>query len=318
MTAQVWATNSVGGFMYSDQLSDTLRTALQPATKFRQFCDAKDGTEEGYGKELHSGENFHWNVYSDVATQGTTLVETATLPETSFTITQGTLTVTEYGNSVPYTGKLDDLSLHPIKDIIHKVLKFDARKAFDSAANTQFKATLKVAAPTAGTDTAAVTFYTNGTQTQTVSVKMTKEHVKLIVDQMKEWNIEPYLGDDYFAIGRPSDYRTFKNDLESIHQYVESGFTMILHGEIGRYESTRFVEQTNIATTSYSSANAADIFFFGGDTVAEAIVIPEELRGKIPTDFGRSKGIAWYYLGGFGLVHTAAAQTRIVWWNSAA
>ena len=29
------------------------------------------------------------------------------------------------------------------------------------------------------------------------------------------------------------------------------------------------------------------------DTVAEAIAIPEEMRGKIPTDFGRSKGVAW-------------------------
>ncbi len=29
------------------------------------------------------------------------------------------------------------------------------------------------------------------------------------------------------------------------------------------------------------------------DTVAEAIAVPEEVRAKIPTDFGRSKGIAW-------------------------
>lgn len=53
------------------------------------------------------------------------------------------------------------------------------------------------------------------------------------------------------------------------------------------------------------------------DTVAEALVIPEEIRGKIPTDFGRSKGVAWYYLGGFGIVHTAAAQARIIKWDSA-
>lgn len=33
------------------------------------------------------------------------------------------------------------------------------------------------------------------------------------------------------------------------------------------------------------------------DTVAEALVVPEEIRGQIPADFGRAKGIAWYYLG---------------------
>ncbi|MGE3844511.1 MAG: hypothetical protein AB7I50_23345, partial [Vicinamibacterales bacterium] len=58
-------------------------------------------------------------------------------------------------------------------------------------------------------------------------------------------------------------------------------------------------------------------FFFGEDTVAEGILIPEEMRAKIPTDYGRSKGVAWYYLGGFGIVQTAAAQARILKWDSA-
>jgi alkylated DNA repair dioxygenase AlkB len=30
-----WTTDSEGGYMYNDELSDTLRTALQPLTKFR-------------------------------------------------------------------------------------------------------------------------------------------------------------------------------------------------------------------------------------------------------------------------------------------
>ena len=61
------------------------------------------------------------------------------------------------------------------------------------------------------------------------------------------------------------------------------------------------------------------IFFFGNDTVAEAIAVPEEMRGKIPTDYGRSKGVAWYYLGGFGIVHnstTAPGNARVVKWDS--
>ena len=54
------------------------------------------------------------------------------------------------------------------------------------------------------------------------------------------------------------------------------------------------------------------------DTVAEGIAIPEEIRGKIPTDYGRSKGVAWYYLGGFGIVHLQAAEGRILKWDSLA
>jgi hypothetical protein len=54
------------------------------------------------------------------------------------------------------------------------------------------------------------------------------------------------------------------------------------------------------------------------DTVAEAVCVPEEIRGKLPGDYGRSKGVAWYYSGGFALVQTVAAQARIVKWDSKA
>jgi hypothetical protein len=56
----------------------------------------------------------------------------------------------------------------------------------------------------------------------------------------------------------------------------------------------------------------------GGDTVTEAVCVPEEIRAKIPGDFGRSRGIAWFYLGGFGLVHPDATNARVVMWDSAA
>ena len=36
---------------------------------------------------------MHWNVFSDVATQGTSLIETNTVPVSNFTITQGTMTI---------------------------------------------------------------------------------------------------------------------------------------------------------------------------------------------------------------------------------
>lgn len=314
MAGQVWATNSLGGYMFSLELSETLRTAVQPLVKFRQFADAKDFTDKG----LHKGNLFTWNVYSDVATQGTTLTETATMPETNFTITQGTGTVVEYGNSVPYTGFLDDMSKHPVQEIIRKVLKNDAKKALDTGAYNQFNATpLRVVAANS-TSTTAVTLTTNGTATVTNTIAFGKGHVKAIVDLMKERNIPPYMDDDYVGVAHPSTWRTMKNDLEAVHQYTTEGLSMILNGEIGRYEGVRFVEQTNIAKAGWTAALSNQAHFFGEDTVAEALSVPEEIRGKIPGDFGRSKGVAWYYEGGFSIVQTAAAQARIVKWDSAA
>jgi N4-gp56 family major capsid protein len=329
MAGQIWSVNALGGYMYSDQLSNVLRLALLPTVKFRQFCDAKDATEKG----LHSGQFFNWNVYSRVANGGAQLDENVEMPTTNFTITQGQLQITEYGNSVPYTGKLDDFSKQPVTEIIHKVLKVDAKETLDGAAWAQFNTTVQHLGPAGGNSTTSVTLQT-GAPTITNAASMTNSHVKAISDIMKEANVPPYTGDDYYAMAWPTTFRTFKNSLEAIRQYVETGFQMIANGEIGRYEGIRFIEQTAIAhggaynATTYTFRNPVPwtnglsdwCFFFGEDTVAEAVVIPEEIRGKIPTDYGRSRGIAWYYLGGFGLVHGAtvadASNARIFKWDS--
>lgn len=60
------------------------------------------------------------------------------------------------------------------------------------------------------------------------------------------------------------------------------------------------------------------------DTITEAVSVPLEIRGKIPDDYGRSKGIAWYSLGNFGITHADSTsaetkkQCRIIKWDSAA
>ena len=317
--AQLFAVNSLGGFLSAKNLSKELRTALQPMSRFRQFCDVKDAASK------NKGNTFTWDVVSDVATAGGTLVETNTMPETQFTITQATLTITEYGNSVPYSGKLEALTEIGVRRPIMQALRNDAKKTFDRAAYAQFYLTkLRVVGGASG----AGTFTTDGTATATNSIALGSGHIKTIVDWMKERNIEPYINDDYMSIAWPTTYRTLKNNLEGLHQYTETGLKMIFNGEIGRYESVRFVEQTNVAKgygntdgsagTSWPNSALSDwAFFFGEDTVAEGIAIPEEIRAKIPTDFGRSKGVAWYYLGGFGIVHTAAAQSRILMWDTA-
>jgi N4-gp56 family major capsid protein len=329
MAGQVWGTSSLGGYMYSLNLSKELRISLRPIVKFRQFADVKDAAHQGLSK----GDTFHWNVYSTVAAGGGTLTEGTAIGETNFTITQGTMSIAEWGNSLPFTSKLDDLSEQPVKEIIHKVLKIDAAQALDDMIADQIDATpLRVvpAGPTAGgTSTDSVVLTTNGVSTTTNDVALGKDHVKAIVDVMKERNIPSYENDDYFCLAWPTTFRTLKNNLESISQYVESGFQMIRNGETGRYEGVRFVEQTyrakggsgdgmGTAAAAWSKGKSDWAVFFGADTVAEAVAIPEEIRGKIPTDYGRSRGIAWYYLGGAGLVHSTAAQARVVLWDSAA
>ncbi len=307
MSGQLWSTNALGGYMWSPNLSRKLRTALQPMVRYRQFCDAK----EAFG--LGIGQIFNWNIYSDVATAGGALVENQTMPETNFTITQNSLTITEYGNSVPFTKKLDDLSEHPVTEIIHKVLKNDARKVLDTAAYNQFNLTpIRIQS----TSSTSYTLTTNGTVAGTASSALYTSHVKAIADYMAEANIPAFDGVNYLSVFRPTALRNMKNNLEGIHQYTPEGWHVIMNGEKGRYEGVRFIEQTNIASQGWANTDRG--FFFGSDTVCEAFAIPEEIRGKIPTDYGRSRGIAWYAELGFGIAHTEIPGTRILCWDSVA
>ena len=330
MAGQIWAVSALGGYMYTDELTNVLRTAIQPVVRFRQFCDAKDATDKGLGK----GQAFNWNVYKDVQDGGGELDESIAMPETNYEIVQGSLTITEYGNSVPYSGKLDNLSKQPVSEIIHKVLKNDAKKTLDGAAFNQFNATLLLIDILTAT---TVTFRENDAASMTTNAavdNLNTTTLRLIIDEMKERDMPPYMGDDYYCIARPRNYTDLRTYLETVFQHTETGFGRIMNGEIGRYYGCRFVEQTHVAaggaidSTTYNFrtadawANANDwAFFLSEDTVAEALAIPEEIRGKIPTDFGRSRGVAWYYLGGFGIVHNDTgylSQNRIAKWDSAA
>ena len=326
---QLWAVNSLGGLYYSLNLSKELRMGVEATCKFRQFADIKDA----WSKTYKSGQTFTWDTVPYATRASRALTETNTIAQGQHTVLQGTLTMNERGFAIPYTEMLEAMSQFSVRQPIMKVLKMDAAYDLDALCHQQFNSTPLRAAATATGDNIALT--TNSTATLTASVAMSSTNLKSIVDTMKGRNIPFYTESEYMAIARPLGLRGLKNNLESIHQYTETGLEMIFNGEIGRYETTRFVEQTCIpaggaadSTTFDPFTDTADawnvgtgasdwVFVFGEDTVCEAINTPLEVRAKVPDDYGRSRGVAWYWLGGYGITHTNVVQARIVKWDSA-
>ena len=94
MAGQQFSTSSLGGFLAQPYLTQKLRSVAQPMFRFRQFVDVK----EAIGK--NRGDTWLFDKISNVATQGGTLVETNTIPQTNYTVNQGTGKIAEYGNSV--------------------------------------------------------------------------------------------------------------------------------------------------------------------------------------------------------------------------
>lgn len=312
MAGQLWTASN--GYMATPTLSEKLRNDLQPVCRFTQFCDV----EAAIGK--NNGETYTWNIYSDVADEAKDvqgLNENAPMPEGNFDVTQGSITIKEFGKAVPYSGKYDDLSEHPVTEIVNKSLKNHAARTLDRIAGAAFDDSILAARSTSAT---AFDLADDGNFSGTATHALSKAHIRAICVEMEERNIPTFDGENYVGIMRPQTFDPIGLELEAIHQYVDSGWGMIMNGEKGRYNGMRFVTQTNKASMGWTNTDAA--YFFGADTVTEAVSCPVELRGKIADDYGRGKGIAWYYLGNFGITHadqTSAqtkAQARIIRWGS--
>lgn len=282
MSQQLWSVNSLGGYLCSDQFSKQIRHAAQPIMKFRQFCDA----EPAMGR--NRSDTVLFDKISNISTQGGTIAETSTIPKNNYTIKQGSLTVSEYGNSVPFTLKAQSLSEVEVPDIVKTVLRNDMAKVLDSAAATQFKTSDYKATVT---NTATTTFGTAGAALATSSGSMSDKNVRDIIDQMKKLNIPKYDGNNYICIASTNSIRGLYDYFETKIQYTDN--KPMFNGEIGEYYSCRFIEETNsLVNTLGSGSTDGEALFFGEDAVREGIVIPEEIRIDLPKDFGRDQGIA--------------------------
>lgn len=319
--SMTWGTQS--GYLTNNQLDKTFQKAAQPLLRFRQFVSLK----EAFGTQ--KGQTVNWLRVANLSTIGGLLSETATMNESRQALSWGTLTVSEYGNSIPFTGKIESLSEFDIKEIIREGLLDDMVKVMDGEVERQFNQTpLRYV----GTSATGYALTTNGTATATNTSVLNKYHVKNIIDELTGRNVPGWdkADGDYVCIGSPLALRGIRDDLESINQYTGIGVQKVWNREIGRYYNCRFVEdtfaskflynstaRTSAAKTWPAASLSMDAYFFGPGTVREAIVEPEHIRVKIPTDFGRSKGIGWYMLGGWKIDREDEPNARIIKWDSA-
>lgn len=160
--------------------------------------------------------------------------------------------------SVPYTGKYDDLSEHPVREIIQKTLKNNAARTLDLVAEAQFDATILRLTSTSAT---AATLTETGTASGNHTHVMSLDHIKVISDTMQERNIPTFDGENYCSTMRPTTMRPFRDELETIHQHTPQGWQRLMNGEVGRYEGIRFMSQTNKASEGWGVSDAA--YFFG-------------------------------------------------------
>jgi len=314
----LWTTQS--GYLTNTKLNKVFQREAQPLLKFRQFTSMKNAL----GK--NQGETVNWLRVSNVSNHGKKIAETSTMPETNQPLTWGTLTVDEYGNSIPFTFKIETLSEFDIKSIVREGLLDDAVKVIDGEIEREFN---KTPLRYVGTATAGKVITTNSVATATNSSVLNSYHVRKMRLELEKRNVPTWSG-DYVMICSLEALESLEGAIESIHQYTESGITKIFNGEVGRLHGVRFVKDSFASRYTYdSTAGTATLktwvndlslegYMFGAPTVKEGLVVPEEIRMKVTTDYGRSKGLGWYGLFGWSLMWEAEANARIIKWDSGA
>ena len=216
------------------------------------------------------------------------------------------------GKKRPYTKKLKTLSQIEIDGATRRALRNDMVKVLDSAVHAQFDAA-KIRYVGTATDGGA--FTTNGTATATCTSQLNKYHVKAIVDYLqKNMLAPPYDGNSYMAIVTVAAHNGLYTDVEAVMQYTKYP----ANGEFGMYYNCRFVKETHILDNDMGNGSLyGQAFFFGEETVAEAVAEAEHIMFQPDyVDFQRNPALAWYFIGGFKIMHFANPDNRIVKYTS--
>lgn len=290
--------------------------------RFRQFAQV---TMLGQGKGvLHSMRQW-----SDFASAGGAVAETATMPLGTATVATSTVVLGEYGQAITFS-QLAALTMDTdVRLIAGSRCERDAMIALENVAHKAMCGTSHALSGClvkyVGTATAGSVITVNGSATVTNTSALNKYHWSAIRDYLVgTLYAEPFDAQgNYASILSVKAARNIKDDasFESIRLYADP--SSFLSGELGRLDGIRVVEcVANMDNSIGSGTPTGEAIFFGAEPLYEIVVQPEKtlyLGGgaEVGTDYSRVQGVAWYYVGGMRC-NFHGSYGRLVHWTSKA
>lgn len=299
--AQNFSVNELGKWgAASEHLSKKVRWVATNKARLDQFC-SKDSD---YGK--NRGETMDFVLYGDISEardERSVLDEFEPVPIRKHEMRRISFRATEYGKGMGYTGKAQLLSELTPGDKCTKALRRHHTRTLDKEAYLEMR---KCPAQYVATGTAAGTMYTEGTGSVAAAAgsNLNKYHADRIVDFMDEH--EALAGENglYYGIVSVRAARGMKDSLIDIKQYTEKGYTTAAKGEVGTWERVKYVQDNLMLLKSIGTGGVGgEAFFVGRDILLRGYALKMQIRSKSGEDFGRNPALAWYFLGGWKLVH---------------
>lgn len=259
---------------------------------------------------VQPGGTISFSKYGNL-TRGGSIAEDADVELKTMSKSVIPITVTEYMNAVGITAKFQTLSFMDEMYNASILLGRDYAIVTDSMLRT---------AVFSGSQTYMANAKTNQAQLGTGDT-LDLDDIDEVVTTLATGNALKLVdanGEYYVGFFHPHQLKPIKKGLQSIRQYAYP--ELIFKGEVGEYNSVRFIETSNVPNGAAAITDAAydatlvegydagggvnqvDLYkgvIFGERAYGWAVALPVELREDPGfSTFGRKKGIAWYAIMG--------------------
>lgn len=231
---------------YSKKLLDRLVKSLQlvPLGTFSL------NIPRGYGKQAK------WLRYAErhVSDPASFLLSEGVVPtDATITTNNVTATVQQYGNYAIITDMLDWTAIDPVTDSVMDVLADEAAELADTICRNELDSNL----PNQFANNKP-----NLANTGSSDVMNAKEGLKAMIT-LKKQNVKPHEKGDYIAVVHPASIGDIFNDTNSgsyvdLRKYDQP--EGILNGEMGKAYGVRYLESSNISSTTTGTLAGATVY----------------------------------------------------------
>ena len=265
------------------------------------------------------GSSVIFTIFSEMAAATSPISETSDLTPVTMADSQVTVTLAEYGNTVNTTAKLRGTSFLDVDAVAANLIGYNAGNSIDQV----------VSAVLAGGTNVVYGGGGSSTPTSTVTIQaediIEANDVRQVTAALRGANVATFNG-YYMGYIHPDvsyDLRRETGNASWNAPHVAVDTANIYNGEIGTFESVRFIETPRAplsanASNGTSTTGTIDVYgtlIMGRQALAKAYsqvdgngVVPKVVRGPVVDSLMRFNPIGWYWLGGYGRFREASLR----------
>ena len=260
------------------------------------------------------GSSVIFTIFSELAAATSTLSETVDLTPSTMGDSNVTVTLAEYGNTVNTTAKLRGTAFLDVDAAAANLIGYNAGNSMDVIVRDVLAGGTNVVYGGGGS--------TAPSSRATVEVDdiIEANDVRKVTAALRGANVSPWNG-YYIGFIHPDvsyDLRRETGNASWNAPHVNMDTANIYTGEIGTFESVRFIEtpRTKVRTDDGdASVDVYDTYIMGRQALAKAYSfvdgngpVPQVRRGPVVDSLMRFNPIGWYWLGGYGRFREASLR----------